>query len=114
MLTANKTVQRRAYIPGALDSHGNPTDSWGDPVDVDVYGWVPSSGAGGADVNTAGRLEVISDIDILAPAGTTAFPNDRFIIAGDTYLVMGHAEDFTQGPFGYKPGVRINLNRSEG
>jgi hypothetical protein len=110
-MQARKTVQRLAYQPGVPDTHGNAADSWADPVDVPVFGWAPPDPD---SENSVGRSQTIRDLDVLAPAGTDAQPGDRMIVAGDTYDVIGYPEDFTEGPFAYTAGVRINLNRSEG
>jgi hypothetical protein len=105
-------VQRLAYVAGAVDAHGNDIDSWADPVDVAVHGWVPP--AADEEPAEAGRSPVLRDLDAYAPAGTVVAPKDRMTVDGVLYDVVGHVEDFTHGPWQWAAGVRINLKRVEG
>lgn len=110
-LQARRTIYRQVWAAGAPDAHNNPVDAWSDPIPMLVFGWGPPS----ADTeNTAGRSEVIRDLDVYAPVGTVVAPKDLILVGGITYEVLGWPEDFTNGPFAFEPGVRINLNRSEG
>lgn len=105
------TVQRLPYVAGAEDSHGNPVDSWGDPVDTPVYGWAsPSS----SEPKLAGHDRVVVDVEMGAPVGTVAEPRDKFVLGGRTYTVEGEPEDYNHSPFGGQPGIVVNLRRVEG
>ncbi|MDR2381559.1 MAG: hypothetical protein LBE08_10395 [Bifidobacteriaceae bacterium] len=100
------------FTPGLVDSHGNPTDGWGAPTDVLVYGWGPPA----ADQTPfeAGRSEIDRDLDLYAPPNVHCGPRDRWTIDGVVYTQIGWAEDFGHGPFGFVPGARVNLRRVEG
>ena len=39
------------------------------------------------------------------------FPDDRIIIEGETFRVLGGMRDFDNGPFGFKPGRVIRVKR---
>lgn len=105
-------VQHAPLVPGAVDAHGNERDAWGPPVDVAVHGWTPPS----ADAAPAasGRDPVVRDVDLYVPAGTACGPRDRWTLDGTVYEQVGHAEDYTRGPWSWAAGLRINLVRVEG
>lgn len=108
------TVQVEAWQSGATDTHGNPVDDWAAPVDVDVYGWsVPMS-----EEPRPLEQRVVVDVKLYAPHGTQVGSKDRVTIpAGPhagVYTVEGGVEDYNHGPFGFQPGVVVNLQRVEG
>lgn len=117
---------------GASDPYGNPeevfTVSW-----VRVFAWwVPD-----VEENvTAGRAGSIADIRFLAPAGTVVDDRDEFLVPGmsgdvsgladgdvltradlirlRSARVVGEVQDWCHGPFGWAPGVQVNLRFVEG
>lgn len=96
------------YVGTVEDDYGNETASWAaKPVKRSVYGWAPA----GTNESTASRQTVTADLELYAPSGFTLDPRDRVRILGRTYEVAGDVEDFDHGPFGYSPGVRVNLRR---
>lgn len=105
-------VQHERYrADGGLDAHGNRVPAWDDPVDVVVYGWAaPTS----SEPKLAGQDRVAVALELFAPPSTAARPADRFRVDGELYDVVGEVEDYTHGPFGWRPGVVINLARWEG
>lgn len=109
---ATRTVQRLARVDGAQDAYGDTADAWAEPVDVLVHAWAPPS-ADGSPVEEA-RNAVTRDLDLYAPAGTTGAPRDRWIVGGVTFEQVGWPEDYTNGPWSWSAGVRINLKRTEG
>lgn len=110
-LPAPYTVYREPYVPGGVDAHGDPVGTWGDPIAVAVHGWAPPS----PDAEPiTGRSAVERDLDLYAPAGTAGAPKDRWVVGGVEYSQVGWPEDFTNGPWQWAAGVRINLLRIEG
>jgi hypothetical protein len=96
------------YVGSAEDEFGNPTTTWATtPVRRSVYGWAPA----GTNEATASRQTVTADIVLYAPSEFTLDPRDRVRLLGQTYEVQGDVESFDHGPFGYTPGVRVNLRR---
>lgn len=105
------TIEHRRYVEGARNSRGNPTETWADPVSVDVYGWAqPTS----SEPKIAGRDQVIVDLEVYAPASFRPGPYDLLAVDGAGYTVEGEPEDYNHGPFGFTPGVVINAKRAEG
>ena len=105
-------VARLPYGAMVSDPYGDPVESWGAPVDVPVYGWVSPSADGAPFEQSRGAI--VRDLDLYAPPETPSAPRDRWLICGTLYEQVGHAEDFTRGPFRFTAGLRINLKRVEG
>lgn len=106
------TVQLVVWSAGVEDAHGNAADVYADPVDHKVYGWGPAGAP--AEPAASGRNPVLWDLDVYAPPEFPARAHDRMIVGGVLYDVEGHPEDFTTGPFGFFPGMRVSLKRVEG
>lgn len=104
-----QTIGHAAYIAGVEDAHGNPTDEWAEPVDVNVYGYGPRY-----DSTEPGGTQVIVGLKVLAPKELVASAQDQFVVDGQRYDVDGELGDWTNGPFGFQPGIEINLKRVEG
>lgn len=103
------SVTLHARSLGAKDSHGNPRETWADPgVAEPAYGWCPPS-ADSQPFET-NRTAVVCDLDVYMPI-SAAVPKDRMTVDGVVYEVIGYPEDFNHGPFGFAPGVRVNLKR---
>lgn len=109
-MTPVYTVGVRAYVEGATDAHGNPIDSWAAPVDIDVYAVAPRT----SSEPDPARSEVVVGLQVMAPPGTTVDHRSRVVVDGVEYEVEGDVADWTRGPFGFAPGVLINLKRTGG
>lgn len=97
------------YIAGATDAHGNETEAWEvAAVSVPVYGWATP----GSDTEINVRRTLVErDLDLYSPTNPFG-PKDRVMLGGQMFEVVGYAEDYNHGPFGFTPGYRINLNRA--
>lgn len=105
------TVARQRYTAAGFDAHGNPVVSWSAPEDLAVYGWSrPQS----SEPKLAGEQRIEVSLEVFAPVGTVTEPPDRIEVDGELYNVVGETEDYDHGPFGWQPGVVINLKRWEG
>lgn len=104
----NQTIGHAIYTPGAVDSHNNPKDDWAAPVDVDVYGIAPTTST------EPGGTQTITGLTVYAAPGFALDPRDRFVHKATTWMVVGEEGDWTEGPFGFTPGVTFNLKRVEG
>ena len=106
-----QVVAVRTFVEGATDPFGNPAESWAAPVDVPVFGFAP---AGTSEPFGVGRDAVAWDLDLFAGPDFTLAARDRVLVLGVEHEVDGRVEDFTHGPFGFAPGVRVRLTRVEG
>lgn len=108
-----QVVQHLAYAGEVRDSRGNVVDSWADPVLVAVYGWHISTTH---EPQIAGHDRVLVDAQVLAPESFVASPRDKVLLPGrpGEYEVIGETEDFNHGPFGWRPGNRVNLRKVTG
>lgn len=102
-------IQHEAYQPGEKNAHNNPVDAWADAVDLAVFGYGPRQ-----DSTEPGGTQVIVGLEVYAPKTSAVAPNDRLIVDGHRYEVDGEIADWTNGPYGYKPGIVINLKLVEG
>ncbi|KZM68473.1 hypothetical protein [Nocardia terpenica] len=76
-----------------------------------VYGWGPPQTS---EPKIIGYDRLVVEVELLAPPTFSVKPNDRVRLGGSDYRVIGYAEDYTHGPFGFRPGVVVNLRRFEG
>jgi hypothetical protein len=102
-------IGHAVYQPGAVDAHGNSSDAWADPVQVWVDGYGPRT-----DSVEPGGSQVIVGLQVFIPKGLAVSPQDRFVIGSQTYTVEGEVGDWNHGPFGFEPGVVVNVKRVEG
>ncbi len=96
------------YTPELKDGSGDPID--GSPVKV--MGWAPAT----STEPEFGRVE--HDIDLFCSPGTVSRANDVVDLPLDRsvgrFEVVGEALDWTKGPFGFAPGVVVQLKRVTG
>lgn len=111
------TVGTHTYSAGSDDGYNISTDTWTPAKGVagsqqEVYGWsTPST----TEPKLAGHDRVTVDIELLAPPEFTVGPHDLVDLPGEgQFEVIGYPEDFTKGPFGFQPGVVVNLRKVEG
>lgn len=103
------TVHVLPYVGTTENEYGNEVPTWGAPVAHRVYGWAP---AGSVEVNGY-RQTVTADLSLYAPHDFPVAAKDHVRVAGQTYDVEGLPDDFSHGPFGFAPGVVVNLKRLE-
>lgn len=103
------TVQTLKRTLGEPDRYGEREETFGPPVDQKVYGWSPPGVED--EVFSANRDAVVQDLDVYAPLGFDASPDDQMVIDGATFRVLGGTRDFNKGPFGFVPGVAVRVKR---
>jgi hypothetical protein len=116
------TIQHAPYLGGDDDeSEGYPTeDAFGDLVDRPAYGWYPGQGAGtsaSSASDTGGseyerRLTTFKIVQV--PDPTVYSLRDKVILDGVAYFVAGDVMDYNTGPFGFRPGGEVFLERVSG
>lgn len=96
------------YTPALVDGSNEPVDG----TAVKVMGWAPAT----STEPQVGRVE--HDIDLFCTPGTACRPNDVVDLPLDRSLgrfeVVGYPLDWTKGPFGFTPGMVVQLRRVEG
>ena len=96
--------------PGGFDAYGNPVTTEAHVV-WPVYGWGP----GGSQELTGWSSQVSADVAVYGPQPPVPITSGtRLEVDGLTYDVEGVVEDYDHGPFGFAPGVRVNLRKVAG
>ena len=103
----------------AADGTAGPPQ-YGTPVSREVFGWYPKSselvgGAPGASsANDDYTHRVNTSLVVLVPDVSVYKSGDKVTIDSAAYLVSEDVRDFTTGPFGYKPGGQIVVEKTSG
>ncbi|KUF05704.1 hypothetical protein AUL38_16040 [Leucobacter sp. G161] len=85
-------------------------ESWADPVELPVYAIAPPVQD---DVTRPERTGFTHVLDLYMSSSPSGH-RDVFVVHGGEYFAEGVPDDFNFGPFGFKPGVRVRLMRTEG
>jgi hypothetical protein len=105
---AHNNPTNTTHTPELVDDDNNPVD--GTPVKVMC--WAP------AESVEPGINQVVYDLDLYCPPGTVVNPDDVVDLPLDRsvgrFEVVGWPKDFTKGPFGFTPGMVVQLRRAEG
>ena len=111
MFPFGEPVVFEAAVSGTEDVHGNPVDSWGQPVTVDGCAFDPG---GSTESIEPGRAPVVTSPRIYAPPGTVVGRRDRATVRGVTYLVDGDPALWRNPYTGSEPGIVVELERAHG
>ncbi|OZE92456.1 hypothetical protein CH298_02670 [Rhodococcoides fascians] len=106
------TVQVEKAVDGPRNAHNNVTRTFDPPIDEPVYGWSEPTSSESTAAGQSNR--VTHDLELLVPEGFSARAHDRVRVDGRTYDVEGDPADFNHGPFGFRPGLVVNLKRVSG
>lgn len=105
-------IGHRQFLRGALDAHGNPTKAWADAVTVLVHGWHTGQSE---EPQISGHERLRVDGQVVAPETWRPDPRDKVVIPGvGEFYIIGLPEDHNHGPFGFRPGLMINIQRVTG
>lgn len=111
-LPYGETVQWEQYIAGALDSRGNPIDSWESPAEIRGCGFDPGASIEPRDGSSQ---RVITTPTLYPPKGLPIGPRDRITVRGARFEVEGNAADWRHPMTGWDPGLLVvNLRRVDG
>ena len=103
------TVEHRAFTGTTRDARGNVTQTYADGVSRPVYGWGPPR----SDEPTSGAVTALTvDLEVYSPTFEYG-SQDRFVVGGNVFEVVGLPTDYDHGPFGYRPGMVIRLKRGQ-
>lgn len=112
------TLSHAAYS-GSTDSDGYPTgDAYETAVDRPAFAIYPLS----SQLNMTGDYDrrVITSKVVMVPDVSPYSPRDRVVLPGTdpvedrTYFVSEDVRDYTTGPFSYRPGGEVVLEKVEG
>jgi hypothetical protein len=125
-MRARFTIGRARYVPGGVDADGySRAAGFADPEPVSVYGWQPLA----SDMPVGAELtrRIITSKLVLVPDVSLWQPTDKVWLYGlaidgeftpadpkDFYQVSEDVRDFNTGPFGYKPGGAVVIERTQG
>lgn len=120
MMPAQYIIQHAKYL-GSMDDEGYATgDEFDPPVDRPAYGWYPGQGAGtsasSASDTGGGDYErrLITYRIVQVPDPTVYSLRDKVILDGVDYFVAGDVMNYNTGPFGFKPGGEVFVERVTG
>lgn len=85
-------------------------ESWAAPVDLPVIAIAPPVQD---DITRPERTGYTHVLDLLMKTSPSGH-RDKFMVNGEEFFAEGVPDDFTLGPFGFEPGVRVRLMRAEG
>ena len=89
-----------------------PSWEW-TPTGVDVEGVAVESRPSGEPTQEA-RNAVTSGFTLYFPAGTTVGPQNRVVVRGSTYEVLGEPAEWINPFTGWAPGLVVQVERVEG
>lgn len=120
-LTPKYTIQHAKYL-GSMDDEGFATgDNFAEPVDRPAYDWYPGKGGRGMSAASAsdapvGEFErrLITYAIVQVPDPTVYSLRDKVTLAGVDYFVAGDVMNYNTGPFEFKPGGQVFVERVVG
>src|SRR5690606_255028 len=92
LFNPSETVRWEAFQLGAEDAHGNPTESWADPVEKDILAFDPGSTS---EPTLPGHDRVVVEPTIYAPSGVVMGARDRVSVRGVLYEVEGVTREWS-------------------
>lgn len=120
-MQAAYTIQHATYQLGAVDDDGYPVpEGYGAAVDRQVFGWYPQTSeipVGNDELAQriiTNKIVMVPDVAVYHPGDRIAFPGDDINDDESAYRVSEDVRDFNTGPFGYKPGGAVVVERVRG
>lgn len=106
------TVYWHTFSVGAVDARNNPTTVYTPALDetgsaVAVMGWAPTQTA------EPNEVRVQADLDLFVPPTVSGGPGDVVDLPDGAFEVVGWPEDWSNGPFGFRPGKVVKLKRTQ-
>lgn len=113
--TPHSITQRTPSPSADVDAYGNPIPGWTETVRPVCGWWVPGPGDEPEGVVDA---RVVADVAVVCPTFPTT-PQDEYLIADPALSgadglprplrMEGLPQVYDNGPFGFQPGMRLNL-----
>lgn len=92
---------------------GDASESWDNPTELNVSGVGVEPRPSNEPVQDA-RNAVISGFTLYFPTGTAIGPQNRVVVRGGTYDVLGEAADWRNPFTGWAPGLVVQVERTAG
>jgi hypothetical protein len=114
------SIQHAVYEGSTDDDGYSIAPTYGDPVTRKVYGWYPQTSevpVGNDELTNrviASIVVMVPDISPYSAGDLVAFPGGTISDDESAYRVSRDVRDFNNGPFGYKPGGEIVVERVRG
>lgn len=112
------TISHATYL-GSTDADGYPTgDNYGTPVSRKAMGWYPLSSQLSQAMEydrrvTTSKVLMVKDVSAYSPRDIVVLPGSE-PEAERTYFVSQDVRDYTTGPFEYRPGGEVVLEKVSG
>lgn len=120
-MQAQYTIAHAAYTSGGTTVDGYPIpEGYAAAVDRLVYGWYPQTSeipVGNDELTQrviTNKIVMVPDVSVYSPGDRIAFPGDTITDDESAYRVSEDVRDFNTGPFGFKPGGAIVVERVRG
>lgn len=112
-MQAKYTVQHQKYL-GATSVDGYPsTPTYQAPVSRSCFGWYPRASQM-PEVAEYTRRVITSKV-VMVPDVSVYSPRDKVVLpGGDEYFVSEDVRDYTTGPFAFKPGGEVIVEKVSG
>lgn len=99
-------------LQSVKDERGRKTETWhSQGLECEVMGWAPPTPDMTLTDDAGERLA--KKLDLLVPPDFSCGHRDKIIIDNIPYIAIGEPQDFTKGPFGFRPGKVVHLERFE-
>lgn len=92
---------------------GDTTEDWDNPTEVEVTGVGIEPRPSSEPVENA-RNSVVSGFTLYLPPGTSVTAQNRVVVRGGTYDVLGDPATWRNPFTGWEPGVVVQVGRTEG
>ena len=107
-----EVVLRIPYEGTTEDAHGNETETWGEPVELEgVYGFDPGSSN---EPRRPGQERVIVEPSLYGPFDMPFLPRDKAVVRGDAYEIEGIVRRWKHMRSGREAGAVVSLRRVDG
>jgi len=107
----SESVLRLTYEAGAVDVYGNDTEGFADPVALTGFGFDPGSTS---EPRLPGQDRVIVEPTLYGPFNMPFKPQDRAVVRGVTYEVVGVVRQWRNMFSNREAGAVVSLRRVDG
>lgn len=104
-------VQHEAFIPGAVDAHGNEVEDWLPAVELGIYAYNPG---GTSEPLVPGHDRVITVPTIYVPSDAVVGAHDLVTVRGKKFEIDGDSLDFRNPYDAGMNGLAIDLKAVTG